>query len=322
MAIGRQLGIGRDRRVAGAVELGQAGALGAHAQGRRAVIERRQQRAQAVVVGAHLDADGALTDCRKNLPAVDDGRRLVEQAQPLQSGHRQQRRIGLAGRQLAQPRLHIAAQGNDLEVRPEGQQLRLPPQRRGADGGAPRQLGDARACPGEQRVARILARQHRADDEPRGQPCRHVLHRMHRAVDAAVEQRFLDLLGEQALAADLHQLAVLHGVAGGLDRHDLNIVRSAKIGMGRRQAVAHHPRLHQRQRTPARTDADRLVIRAHAPRLGRHASRCKRRAVASKVPTVPHFRVSPRRQPGSIFKRPGSMDPGVRRGDTANIKLP
>ena len=67
---------------------------------------------------------------------------------------------------------------------------------------------------------------------PGGRLGRHVLHRVHRAVDAAVEQRLLDLLGEQPLAADLEQAAVLHAVAGGGDEDER---RDLVLGLGRRR---------------------------------------------------------------------------------------
>ena len=51
------------------------------------------------------------------------------------------------------------------------------------------------------RVARILARQHRGDVESLGQHGRHVLGAVHRKVDLAREQRVVDLLHEQPLAA-------------------------------------------------------------------------------------------------------------------------
>ncbi len=56
---------------------------------------------------------------------------------------------------------------------------------------------------------------------PSRQRGRHVLRRMHRDIDAAVEQRLLDLLGEQALAAGFRERPVLDTVAAGRDRHDL-----------------------------------------------------------------------------------------------------
>ena len=58
-----------------------------------------------------------------------------------------------------------------------------------------------------------------------GQQRRHILRRMHREIDLAREQRLLDLLGEQALAAGFGQRPVLDAVAAGADRHDLDRVR-------------------------------------------------------------------------------------------------
>ena len=75
---------------------------------------------------------------------------------------------------------------------------------------------------------------------------------MHGEIDAAVEQRLLDLLGEQALAADLGQRAVLDRVAGGADDDELDRVL-AHI-QGGRQPGAHRARLHQRQRAAAGAD--------------------------------------------------------------------
>src|SRR5260370_26593407 len=46
---------------------------------------------------------------------------------------------------------------------------------------------------------------------------------MHREIDAAVEERLLDLLGEEALAADLGEPARLLAIAGGTDRHQLGV---------------------------------------------------------------------------------------------------
>ena len=72
-------------------------------------------------------------------------------------------------------------------------------------------------------IAHILAR-HQAHDLKRLRlDGRHVLHRMHGHVDVAGDQRVLDLLGEQALAAELAQRLVLDHVAGGLDDDHLEI---------------------------------------------------------------------------------------------------
>jgi hypothetical protein len=59
---------------------------------------------------------------------------------------------------------------------------------------------------------------------------------MHRDVDAAVEQRVVNLLGEQALAADVGERLVEDLVAGGLDDHDLQgalLGKLREVGLGR-----------------------------------------------------------------------------------------
>ncbi len=76
---------------------------------------------------------------------------------------------------------------------------------------------------------------------------------MHREVDRAGEQCLLDLLGEQSLAADLRQRPVADHVAGGADDLERDPVRREPMDGG--QALAHLPRLGERQRAAARPDA-------------------------------------------------------------------
>ncbi len=129
-----------DRRAAGAVEHGEKGALGGHRGRGIGVVDLGDQRARRGVVGAGLDADRALADRRQKFVDVEQCRRGGEQAEPLQAGDGEQRRVGFAGLDLAQPRLDIAAQRHDGEIRPQALDQRLPPQRRGADHRAARQI--------------------------------------------------------------------------------------------------------------------------------------------------------------------------------------
>jgi hypothetical protein len=62
---------------------------------------------------------------------------------------------------------------------------------------------------------------------------------VHGGVDLAGDEGFLDLLGEEALAADLRQRAVLDAVAGGLDDHDGDRPLGGKIGVRFTEAAAH-----------------------------------------------------------------------------------
>ena len=62
---------------------------------------------------------------------------------------------------------------------------------------------------------------------------------MHRKIDAAVDQRLVDLLGEQPFAADLGKPPVLHPIAGRADRDDFHHLGRRELGMRGRQAFAH-----------------------------------------------------------------------------------
>ena len=71
---------------------------------------------------------------------------------------------------------------------------------------------------------------------------------MHREVDPARQQRRLDLLAEQALAAELGERPVGDPVAGRADRHDLERARRGELGMRARERPADQLGLRQRQR--------------------------------------------------------------------------
>ena len=88
-----------------------------------------------------------------------------------------------------------------------------------------------------------------------------ILHRMDAEIDFALEQRAVELLGPQRLAADLGERPVLDLVAGGRDRDDLDpAVGPALRGLDRRGDLA---RLRERQRRSASPEAKSL----HAPPL-------------------------------------------------------
>ena len=79
---------------------------------------------------------------------------------------------------------------------------------------------------------------------------------MHRQINMPGDQRLLDLLDEQALAADLGEQPVLHPVAGRADRHDLDRSIRGEFGVSRNQAIANEGGLVQRHRTAAGSDAE------------------------------------------------------------------
>ena len=78
---------------------------------------------------------------------------------------------------------------------------------------------------------------------------------MHREIDRAVDQRLVDLLGEQPLAADVGERPVLHHVSGRADRAQFDSPGVEAVGGGKPRA--HLARLRERKRTAARADAQR-----------------------------------------------------------------
>ncbi len=204
------------------------------------------------IVGADLDADGALADRRQEFVDVEHGGRRAKEPEALEPGDRKHGRVEGAAVELAQAGLDIAAQRRDGKVGPQMLEQRLPPRRRRADDGAVWQFAQSLGGAADESIARIFARQEGREHEPRRQHARHVFRRMHGEIDGAGQQRLLDLLGEKALAAGLRQRA-LNGVAGGADGLDLDAVEPDLTGRG--EADLHRPRLDQRQRRAARTDA-------------------------------------------------------------------
>jgi hypothetical protein len=77
---------------------------------------------------------------------------------------------------------------------------------------------------------------------------------MHRKIDRTGDERLLDLLGEEALAAGIGQRPVADRIARGADDLERDLLRG---NAARRQAIAHLLRLGERQRATARADDER-----------------------------------------------------------------
>src|SRR5258705_14021849 len=103
-----------------------------------------------------------------------------------------------------------------------------------------------------------------------------ILERVHRDVDAAVEQRILDFLGEKPLPLELVERPVHFRVAARLDDHDLRT--HPLCG----EAIPHPLRLPPRQRAAARAEL-------HANRLARDSTRpgtvCGSASMISRKPS-------------------------------------
>ena len=104
----------------------------------------------------------------------------------------------------------------------------------------------------DQHVARVGTWRDGADREPGGERRRHVLHGVHRAVDAPVRQRLLELLHEQSLAADRRERPLGQAVAAGADQHRLDDEPGVALARGRRRPGRSAPARARCARVPTR----------------------------------------------------------------------
>jgi hypothetical protein len=109
----------------------------------------------------------------------------------------------------------------------------------------------AAAVAKDQHIPSILPLQGASQDDPQRKLGFQILQTMDGAIDAAIQQRLVNFLREQALAADIRQRTVLHRIAGGGDHGFLALSRTGDSG----EQAQKRTRLHQRQRGAARAGA-------------------------------------------------------------------
>ncbi len=110
-------------------------------------------------------------------------------------------------------------------------------------------------------VTHVGTLQDRGDRDSLGADRLDVLHRMDAAIHLAVEQRAVELLGPQRLAADLGERTILDSVAGGADRDDLDC--GGRPAVRGEQRVTDEMRLDEREWGTPSTEAE-----------GRHGGLC------------------------------------------------
>jgi len=224
------------------------------------MVEARQHFQSSRIVRTALDADRTLRHRWQHLLDREQQARFVQQTEAFEAGGGEQGRGDLAGPHAADPGLHVAPQAHDPQIRPAGEELGHPPQRGTADDRRLRQIVEAPHRRADQRVPDIRARQQGADHEPVRQPGRHVLHGMDGDVDPTVQQRLLDLLREQSLAADLGQRTVEEPVSGGADDLEAHGILRRELRHRRGKGVADHARLRERERRAAGADHEAGAI--------------------------------------------------------------
>ncbi len=203
-----------ERRLAAAAHLREERALGGHRGSGGGVVNRGGgELTHEHVTAAGLDPEHALRDRRDAELERQQLRDPIGHAEAREAGGGEHHGVELAGVELRDARGNIAAQHLDLEIGTQREQLALPAHARRADACALRQRvdGDRRAC--AQGIPRGLARRDRRDRKSVGELGGHVLHAVHREVGRTVDERLLDLLDEQTLAADLRERHVDDRVA-------------------------------------------------------------------------------------------------------------
>ena len=114
-----------------------------------------------------------------------------------------------------QPGVDVAAQVDDVEAEPEGEQLSGPPRRAGAHGRPCGQLTEGQPVAGDHHVARVLTDGDGGEGDAVGGIGRQVLERVHGHVHVAGQQRLAYGGHEHPGAADGGERGVVDVAAGG-----------------------------------------------------------------------------------------------------------
>src|SRR5262249_17930126 len=125
---------------------------------------------------------------------------------------------------LAYPRIDIAAEGMDVEVRAKRFQLCLSPQAAGADTRTLWKTVDTIVMHRQEHVVWVYTFCDGDQFKTWREFRRQILQAMHRKIDAALGEGFFDFLGEHSLGSDLRKCDIGDLVAGCLDDLEFDLV--------------------------------------------------------------------------------------------------
>ena len=177
---------------------------------------------RVLVVRAALQADSPLPHRRQHPRRVEDFGDAVGEAEARQPRLRQHDRVEALLVELPQPRLDVAAEVDELQVRSAVEHLRPAAEAAGADRRPVGKLIEPAVLVANEGVAGRAAGRDGGEFEPRLGDGRQVLETVHGDVGPAVEQGVLDRLGEHAEPAHRRQGGRLVAVAVRLDEHQLD----------------------------------------------------------------------------------------------------
>src|SRR5262249_53506614 len=153
-----------ERRVAVAADRDEEAPFCRDSGRRGAVLERREQRPRAGVVGPALEGEGPLPHRRNELVGWEWRCVWQRKSQSREARGSENDRVHVALAPLPEPRVDVAPQLPDLEVGPAREELGAPANARRPDASAGGQRGEAPEATRDQDVVGRGALRHGAED--------------------------------------------------------------------------------------------------------------------------------------------------------------
>jgi hypothetical protein len=122
-----------DRSAAAPSRLPEECTLGFDRHAGGPIVDGRGHRSHPIVVRSDLDSDRTLAWCRRHDLGLESLRNSVAKPHSVESGAGEHQGVGLTGIEPPEPRVDIAVEWVDVEVRPSREQEARPPRAVSAD---------------------------------------------------------------------------------------------------------------------------------------------------------------------------------------------